>query len=393
MPFDVDTPTNLFREIILPYAYKGTVATTTLHGLAEGKKAHRIIHSAGFNDSGKEYRHFVKWGDEKTLTGANFAGQVKDIQPGPTVNFGDAGLGDGSLVAGVLTQAAEQPHLQDKPWLVNGREVVADLALQAAVNLVDPLFAHKGTVIRITNDVYARAFNNSAQPDAGHTFVLKGTTPEEVKAEVQALGPSLKQLWAEKTAVAFHREGDETAFDAVFANGAGAGVDYLTLSHAFKLQREPEFWAEKIIAPLAESLKPGGILIGTHAAGGDASEDVARLLLPETNFFPNDAHTVLDAAKAELTRKGHGAAAFSYKAHAPLEYSLKQVRPLESGAYGQDDLVNTWRALAYAGQISGYLPEHVTLNECLAATDTVLRRQNGQPRQRNNVYSIQRAPA
>jgi hypothetical protein len=112
------------------------------------------------------------------------------------------------------------------------------------------------------------------------------------------------------------------------------------------------FKAEKILAPMARSLAPGGRLLTIQSWGRDPALEAVQRIWPGENPFQVDRHALLAALKDEL---GPDASDFDLTAP-PDESAIFRYRmhtlPSEIGdRIGTSTLFAAWNAVIYVNQI------------------------------------------
>jgi hypothetical protein len=140
-----------------------------------------------------------------------------------------------------------------------------------------------------------------------------------------------------------------------------------------------EFKAQKVLAPLARTLAPGGRLLTIQSYGRDPGLEVVEKLWPGENPFRVDRYQLLEALRAEL-----GAEANEFDLTAPPdEQALFRYRmhtlPSEIGdRIGTSTLFAAWNAVIYVNQIEDeQLDAAVHQGTYLEATQEVLQKHDG----------------
>ncbi|MGO9786023.1 MAG: hypothetical protein ACLPL5_04350, partial [Stellaceae bacterium] len=140
-----------------------------------------------------------------------------------------------------------------------------------------------------------------------------------------------------------------------------------------------EFKAQKVLAPLARALGPGGRLIGIHAHGHDPGLEIIQKIWPDENPFQHDRHQLLRAVKAELGPAGRSLNFNAYAdARSLFRYDMHTL-PSEVGeSIGTSTLFAAWNAAIYVAQIEDQRLEAVISNSAyLDATREVLQKHGG----------------
>ena len=140
-----------------------------------------------------------------------------------------------------------------------------------------------------------------------------------------------------------------------------------------------QFKAQKVLAPLARSLAPGGRLLAIQSYGHDPGLEIIQKLWPEENPFTVDRQKLLEALKTELGRDAR-----DYTLTAPSDekalfrYEMHTL-PSEIGdRIGTSTLFAAWNAAIYVNQIEDErLDSAVTNSRYLEATQAVLMKHGG----------------
>ena len=155
--------------------------------------------------------------------------------------------------------------------------------------------------------------------------------------------------------------------------------DFVLASQPWRARMNAQFKAEKILAPLARSLAPGGRLLTIQSIGRDPALEVVQKLWPEENPFQVDRHALLAALEAELgeevtsfdlTDPSDEKALFRYEMH---------TLPSEIGdRIGTSTTFAAWNAVIYVNQIEDERLDSVTADgSYLQATRDVLHKYGG----------------
>jgi hypothetical protein len=158
-----------------------------------------------------------------------------------------------------------------------------------------------------------------------------------------------------------------------------ADYDLVIASQPYRARASLEFKASKVIAPLVQSLRPGGRLIGVHSHGDDPGLEIIQDVWPGENPFSSDRHAILRQVKHEL-----GAAARHYNFNASsdarsiFKYHMHTLPDEVSGPIGTSTLFAAWNAAIYVAQIEDQrLGAVVRDGRYLEATDRALKKHGG----------------
>jgi len=183
----------------------------------------------------------------------------------------------------------------------------------------DRFYEHGNTMLVITNLSYADA-PSLALPDSGEPINwqvvrLEGSSAKEFGVRIEALDPALTHGWETKpsptagnpvyarpSVLVVHRREHQFVLDAVIPR-RGTPIlpyDFVLASQPWRAKTRSAFKAQKILAPLARSLGPGGRLLVVQSYGHDPGAEVARRLWPNEHPFPVGRAELLAALRNEL---------------------------------------------------------------------------------------------
>jgi hypothetical protein len=155
--------------------------------------------------------------------------------------------------------------------------------------------------------------------------------------------------------------------------------DLILASQPWRARMSAEFKAQRVLAPLARSLAPGGRLLAIQSLGRDPALEIIQKLWPGEDPFQVDRHQLLAALKAEL---GRDAREFSLNAppddKAVFRYDMHTL-PSEIGdRIGTSTLFAAWNAAIYVNQVEDERLDSVVQNGAyLEATQQVLQKHGG----------------
>ena len=155
--------------------------------------------------------------------------------------------------------------------------------------------------------------------------------------------------------------------------------DLIVASQPWRARMSAEFKAQKVLAPLARSLAPGGRLLAIQSYGQDPGLEIIQELWPGENPFTVDRHELLEALRHELARD---AANFTLTPPSDEESLFRydmHTLPSEIGdRIGTSTLFAAWNAAIYVNQIEDERLDAVVLNgQYLKATQEVLIKHGG----------------
>jgi len=161
-----------------------------------------------------------------------------------------------------------------------------------------------------------------------------------------------------------------------FTEGA---YDLVIASQPYRARATVEFKAEKVVAPLARALAPGGRLIAIHSHGDDPGMDVIRRIWPGETPFDTDRHAILRATKTVLGGVGRDLNFGAYAdARSLFRYDMHTLPNEISQTIGTSTLFAAWNAAIYVAQIEDRrLQDAIGSGAWLEATREVLQRHGG----------------
>ena len=352
-----------------------------------------------FYDNRQKYLAFVNTCKEKAAVAARAAQELRQLHPSPPcLRLFDAGMGD----ATVLSRLMRSTHRQfpTVPLLVVAKEISLEDVRLGLDKMPDRFFEHPHTVFVITNLNYSEAPRLMPQDVTAaaalnwQTVRLTGHSAHEYEEQIEALGLMLSYGWQTQpsaktgnpvyvrpTVLVIYREDHKFLLDAVIPKpGQTLGnYDLILASQPWRARTAAQFKAQRILAPLACSLAPGGRLVTIQSYGEDPALELIRMLWPDESPFRVNRHELLKALKAEL---GHDARDFGLAAP-PDDKSLFRYQmhtlPSEIGErVGTSTLFAAWNAAIYVNQIADELLESVVMTGAyLDATQSVLKKHGG----------------
>ncbi|MEJ0028593.1 MAG: hypothetical protein WDN01_21425 [Rhizomicrobium sp.] len=289
------------------------------------------------------------------------------------------------------------------PLYVVGKEISLEDVRLALEKMPDRFHEHSATVLILTNLYYSGAPSllpssvTAATSLVWHELPLRGSTAAEFEEQISDLEPFLAQNWRaavskksgspvyEKPVVlVIYLEDCRFLLDQVIPRRGSIHADYdlVIASQPYRARATAEFKARKVIAPLAQSLAPGGRLIGIHSAGADPGMEIIQKVWPDEQSFTTTRHDILRETKAAL---GSRARHFNFNAlpddrsHFQYEmYTLPNEIDAEATSIGTSTLFAAWNDAAYVAQIEDdRLTQAMRDSRYLDATRDVLKTRNG----------------
>jgi len=352
-----------------------------------------------FFDNRQKYLLFVSTCSEKEVVARRIGMELGHLRPRPpALRVFDAGMGD----ATVLTRVMREMHRRfpTMPFYFVGKEISLEDVRLSLDKMADRFFEHPATVLVVTNMYYAEApwlapkALSAATSLVWHEVALSGTTAHEFGEQIEALEPFLARNWQARHSprsgnpvyerpvvlVLYREDFRFLLHDVIPRQGrALAEYDLVIASQPYRARAPLGFKAEKVIAPLARALGPGGRLIGIHSKGEDPGMEIVRRIWPEENPFCHSRHDILRAVRAELGRE---ARRFNFNAYseprAVFRYDMHTLPTEIADSIGTSTLLAAWNAAVYVAQVDDErLAQAVGARAYLDATREVLRSHGG----------------
>ncbi|HEY2782227.1 MAG TPA: hypothetical protein VGI90_15710 [Steroidobacteraceae bacterium] len=352
-----------------------------------------------FYDNRQKYLAFVTTCNEKSAIARRAAHEMTLLRPTPpALRIFDAGMGDGTVISRVMRSTHQL--FPTVPLFVVAKEISLEDVRLGLEKLPDRLFEHPATVFVVTNLNYAEA--PRLMPRDAHLAAalnwqevrMTGSTAHEYAEQIEDLAPALANGWqttpspktgnpqvVRPSVLVIYREDHKFLLDAVIPKPGQIfeHYDLVIASQPWRARMGAEFKVQKVLAPLARSLAPGGRLLAIQSYGHDPGLEIIQQLWPEERPFQVDRHELLATLRREL---GRDARDFSLAVppddKAVFRYEMHTL-PSEIGdRIGTSTLFAAWNAAIYVNQIEDErLDEVVPSGAYLAATQTVLQKHGG----------------
>ncbi|HZF15128.1 MAG TPA: hypothetical protein VE046_04205 [Steroidobacteraceae bacterium] len=352
-----------------------------------------------FYDNRQKYLAFVNTCNEKSAVARRAAQELAQLRPTPpAVRIFDAGMGDATVLARLMRSTHRS--FPTVPLLVVAKEISLEDVRLGLEKMPDRFFEHPATVIVITNLNYAEAPRLMPRDLASAAALnwqevrLQGNSASEYGEQIEALGQTLTYGWQTRpspksgnpvyvrpSVLVIYREDHKFLLDAVIPRPGRVfeTYDLIVASQPWRARMHAQFKAQKVLAPLARSLAPGGRLLTIQSCGHDPGIEIIQRLWPGENPFTVDRHALLDALKAEL---GRDARDFTLTAPSDdkslFRYEMHTL-PSEIGdRIGTSTLFAAWNAAIYVNQIEDERLDTAVMNSrYLEATQAVLIKHGG----------------
>ncbi len=352
-----------------------------------------------FFDNRQKYLLFVNTCSEKWVVANRVAMELHNISPRPpAVRVFDAGVGDGTVLSRVMR--AMHHKFPTMPFYFVGKEISLEDVRLTLEKIPDRFYEHPATALTLTNLYYSEApWLSPKSSAAAHSLIWKeialtGNSSHEFEEQLTELQSFLARNWNAKTSaktgnpiyerpivLTIYREDHRFLLDPILPRPGKVVADYdlIIASQPYRARSSAEFKAQKVIAPLARALGPGGRLIGIHSKGDDPGLEIVQKVWPGENPFMVDRHALLKAVKAELGGDGRHLNFNAYAdARSVFRYDMHTLPSEVSGSIGTSTLFAAWNAAIYVAQIEDQrLSEVVKNDQYLEATQEVLQRNSG----------------
>jgi hypothetical protein len=352
-----------------------------------------------FYDNRQKYLAFVNTCNEKSAIARRASQELSHVRPSPpALRIFDAGMGDATVLSRLMRSTHRMfPHV---PLMVVAKEISLEDVRLGLEKMPDRFHEHPATVLVITNLNYAEAPRlmprdmSSAAALKWQEVKLTGSSAHEYGEQIEELERTLDYGWATKpssrsgnpiyarpSVLVIYREDQKFLLDSIIPKPGRIfeNYDLIVASQPWRARMSAEFKAQKVLAPLARSLGPGGRLLAIQSCGNDPGLEIIQKLWPGENPFRVDRHALLAALKSEL---GRDARDFTLTAlpdeKAIFRYDMHTLPSEISDRIGTSTLYAAWNAAIYVNQIEDERLDSVMQNGAyLNATQTVLQKHSG----------------
>jgi len=352
-----------------------------------------------FFDNREKYLLFVTTTSEKAVVADRVGQELERINPKPpAIKVFDAGVGNGMVLSRVLRDM--HCRFPTVPFLIAGKEISMEDTRLTLDELPDRFAEHPQTVFVISNLYYADAPGlmpkRSGDRDKLQWWdvALEGDTAHDFSKQIGELDEILHKGWQTRSSsatgnplyvkpsvlVLYRKDHAFSMHDLIPQRGQPTrGYDLVIAAQPYRSRMKPEFKVEKILAPLAGSLDPGGRMVVVQSTGLDPGMEIIRALWPDEDPFLTPRHTLITALRDTLNAEstefsfdgfGDDRSLFTYHMHA---------LPEEIGSnIGTSTLLAAWNAAIYVAQIEDdRLTDVLRTGDYLEATRKVIHRHGG----------------
>jgi len=353
-----------------------------------------------FYDNRQNYLAFINTCNEKSAISQRIAKEFQYVQPtAPAFRMFDAGMGD----ATVLSNCMRYLHHKHPtvPHFIVAKEISMEDVRIGLDKMIDRFSEHPATILVLTNLNYAEAPKLmprdvlTANAMNWREVKLEGTNAYNYREQLESLHDMFAEGWETQTSkvsgnpvfkrpsvVVIYRQDHQILLDSVIPRPGIQNWDYdfILASQPWRATTSAKFKAEKIIAPLARALAPGGRLLAVQSCGKDPAAELVKHFWPELNPFPVTRHDILKETKKVL---GRDARDYNIKemsdARSIVKYRMHALPSEIGGAnIGTSTLFAAWNASVYVNQIEDERVEEVIkAGTYLDATAKILNKHGG----------------
>jgi hypothetical protein len=352
-----------------------------------------------FYDNRQKYLMFVNTCNEKWVVADRVGKELALINPNPpAMRVFDAGMGDGTVLTQVMRRMHKRyPHV---PFYVVGKEISHEDVRLSLEKMPDRFYEHPATVLVITNLYYTEApwlsprSMSAAAALNWHEVALSGDSAADYDEQIKDLSGYLAEGWQVKASaktgnplyvrpsiLVIYREDHKFILDRVLPRRGqnDANYDLIVASQPYRARMSAEFKVEKVLAPLARGLGPGGRMLVVHSAGDDPGLEIVNKIWPDEQPFVTNRHTLLRVMKQELGRSDRDLNFNTYADNRAIFQYQMHTLPSEVGeAIGTSTAFAAWNNSVYVAQIEDARLEGVMKDgRYLEATREVLQRHGG----------------
>ncbi len=353
-----------------------------------------------FYDNRQKYLGFVNTCNEKWTVAERTAQELSYLQPTPPAfRLFDAGMGDGTLLAHLMR--AMHRRFPTIPFYVVVKEISLEDVRLSLEKMPDRFVEHPASVVIFTNLYYAEApwlMPRDVQSAAALNWIempLDGSSAHGFGEQLRSIESELVDGWQVKASpktgnplyvrpsvLVVYREDQRFLLDDVIprrGQASAGNFDLVVISQPWRARMDAEFKVRKVLAPLVQSLAPGGRAVVSQSFGQDPGLELIREIWPDEDPFKVDRHELIRTLKERL---GSKARHFNLNAgsddKALLRYRMHTLPDEISESIGTSTLFAAWNAAIYVAQIEDERLEPVVSSGAyLDATSRILHKYNG----------------
>ncbi len=353
-----------------------------------------------FYDNRQKYLGFVNTCNEKWTVAERTAQELSYLQPTPPAfRLFDAGMGDGTLLAHLMR--AMHRRFPTIPFYVVGKEISLEDVRLSLEKMPDRFVEHPASVVIFTNLYYAEApwlMPRDVQRAAALNWIempLDGSSAHGFGEQLRSIESELVDGWQVKASpktgnplyvrpsvLVVYREDQRFLLDDVIprrGQASAGNFDLVVISQPWRARMGAEFKVRKVLAPLVQSLAPGGRAVVSQSYGQDPGLELIREIWPDEDPFKVDRHELIKKLKERLGSKArHYNLNTGSDDKALLRYRMHTLPDEISESIGTSTLFAAWNAAIYVAQIEDERLEPVVSSGAyLDATSRILHKYNG----------------
>ncbi len=354
-----------------------------------------------FFDNREKYLLFVTTCSEKAVLAKRVGVELRLVKPQrPALRIFDAGMGEGTVLNDLMRNMHRR--FRNVPWLVVGKEISVEDVRLCFEKLADRFFEHPQMVLVITNMNYSEAptltpgdrFSDEVN---WHEVPLEGDTSHQFCRQLRALHPLVAKGWeieiSKKTGnplykrpsvLVLYRKDQDFVLDPIVPRGSlpNGRYDLVIASQPYRTRTSIETKIKNVIAPLAQSLAPGGRMIMVQSMGNDPGMEIVNKIWPDEQPFQTGRHAMLEAAEEYLTEAGETDLNFTPYSdqRSVFRYRLHTLPSEVDRSIGLSTTMSAWNAAVYVAQIEDRRLEEIYGGRGQAhmeATQEVLKKHGG----------------
>ena len=352
-----------------------------------------------FYDNREKYLLFVSTCSEKQVVAERVALDIRGLRPvPPALRVFDAGMGDGT----VLTRLMRDLHRQypTVPFLIVGKEISPEDIRIGLEKMADRFYEHPLTVVVLTNMLYSEAPWLRPKSEAMQARLnwlevpLEGSTAFEFDEQIGDLEQRVQDWWkttpSERTGnplyvtpsvLVLYRKDHEWPLSTVIPRKGTPHHEYdlIVAAQPFRARSTAKAKVRNVLAPLARSLAPGGVMVVIQSTGKDPGMEIIRGIWPGENPFVTPRQELLRELSSQLSDSHPELRFLSYPdSRAQFRYDLRLPPSELETNISTSTLLAAWNAATYVAQIEDErLRPAMSRGDYIDVTSQVLKKNQG----------------
>ena len=277
-----------------------------------------------FYDNRQKYLGFVNTCNEKWAVAERTVQELSCIQPTPPAfRLFDAGIGDGTLLAHLMR--AMHRRFPTIPFYVVDKEISLEDVRLSLEKMSDRFVEHPASVVIFTNLCYVEApwlkprdvktaaalnwIEVSLDGSSAHGFgeQLRSIESELIDGwQVKASPRTGNPLYVRPSVLVVYSEDQRFLLNDVIPRrdqAAAGNHDLAVISQPWRAHMDADFKVRKVLAPLVQSLAPGGRAVTSQSYGADPGLELTREIWPDEDPFQVNRHELIRTLKEHLGSK------------------------------------------------------------------------------------------